>query len=324
MVRRALPFVLIVLLAGAAWLVGLEERRNNEPEPAAAPPAPAVQPLPRPPVDPPDPPDPPEPPVAPRRPAPPERPPETRTLHGVVLDEHGDPAAGAYVWLSCLQPGVDRAVRSGEDGSFSAEVPYGEPLLIDANLNPIPGYYHRPESIRVTPAEDQVTLHVRRGRVLRLRLAEKPDEGRRVTAVFHGDPLWDYRSFDRQGELTVFDVPEGATLDVYVRDPEGGRYALLRDLEPSAEEVLVTLRPGLCITGRVRGPEGSRPFGVTVSLEEFPYPSKFEPDGTFSVHCLPPGEYRLQGSVLIDGERESASRTVQAGEENVEIVVEGR
>ena len=242
-------------------------------------------------------------------------------LTGLVRDNLGNPVPDAVVRVyPAIPPGqrdrnvspIADEVRTNTEGRFHVSVPIGEDLTVQAEhhgfatADPI-------EHIRSRPGVEELPpLVLRVGRVLRGRVQEEAGPAiagavvqvRRsaanplVAAAVSGR-IWQTTT-DGNGGFVFRSLPE-AEFRVQVTPPAPWAQWARDEVTPSGDELLVQVRRGTGVSGRVLDAVGRPLAEVSLCLlpedgDGVPTRAASAADGTFRFQAMPQGSYRLRVS----------------------------
>jgi hypothetical protein len=243
----------------------------------------------------------------------------TGRIAGRVLDEHGQPVAGAVMQLydrGGVRP--PRAGKSGLDGTYEfSKLPHGWSYVVAAEFS---GYAR---AFCQTPVEagQQLNLDIALRKpvraVIKLRdEAGKPLAGARLRSLnqrgLNGQfrlqagaelKLFDVRfePSDAEGRLTLPPVPDGTTIDASIVHPQAAPIAMKNLLIHPHAELAAVMHPGVMLTFRViPGESKERVSELEIDLrhEVFQNPSTtfdqvpFDSQGTAHL-TVEPGNYEF-------------------------------
>jgi protocatechuate 3,4-dioxygenase beta subunit len=234
-----------------------------------------------------------------------------RLLSGRVVDEEGQPIAGAELALS-MDFWDRRRASSDETGRFVFKglAPGIFSLLVKAKGHP---QIHRPDveiSTERTATDlgdvvlpDEVAIE---GRVTDSQ--GRPLEGTEVKTHRVPGPLYRrelgrgpvFETFPStttgpDGTFRLGELKAGDALDLYVQHPEYVAAHLPGLKVPTAEPLRIGLRKGRTLSGRVVGPEGEPVAGAVLSPSRGSrLHGKTDPEGVFRVSGVAPGSVDLR------------------------------
>jgi hypothetical protein len=214
-------------------------------------------------------------------------------ITGRVTDAEGRPVAGAWV-----RTGRDR-VACGDDGSYRVLATSSfATWTVEAGA---PGHARDRRTLVPTPgSERRADFALRSGRRLVGRVEDvdrRPVEG---AEVMTWGTLRDPVRSDRDGRFALFVDPQLRTDTLFARAADFvlARQAIDLDVLDPAAEVVVVLRRGTRLSGRVFAPNGRPLAGAEVEVGETR--ASFEllqavsgDDGAFAIAAVPPGSQRL-------------------------------
>lgn len=239
------------------------------------------------------------------------------SIVGVATDQHGHPVTGIEIWLDRAEPGrparrfasydrnISARVRTDDQGRFRFDdVPAGDWWIgpgesKDARAPDEPAPVAERITILEGESEHRVTLAVFRGLFVSGSVLD-PD-GRPVsTAVYTFG--WDH-AFTRSREDGTFVLGPLAPGEYTLKadEAEGFRSSEPVQVAAAAEDVVLRLRPGASLRGRIVGAVPSFD-GMSVTLAadrlddvEGGYVDEEEvrDDGTFQFNALAPGGYAI-------------------------------
>jgi len=232
---------------------------------------------------------------------------------GVVRDPAGRPLAGVQVSLRVGEGSWRGGATTDAAGRFELDgLPAGEVVLRVA-VGAMGGTVVGPgeAEVRTHAGATDVAITLDPGLEIVLRLADRDIDVRHVVARLV--PLGPdgasrsrgvtFAGFDADGVGRARGLTSADRFVVWIGPVGSGRSFLARDVRAGAD-VVVVLRPGLTIRGRVTGPPGATNFTVSADLDDLgvSVPGVRAPDGSFEIAGLPEGTtWRLLGTCAVDG-----------------------
>lgn len=248
-------------------------------------------------------------------------------LEGQVLDEEGEPVAGAHIdlrWQAFLDSDPELAVgepvlrnaRAGADGRFELrEIPAGTARVSVAAAGFISLQGVEVELPRPAAAGD-LRLVLRRGAVLQGRVTTTTGEPVAAARVGVGGAT---ATTDDEGAYWL-DGAEPGRRDVFFFHPSHGRLVKPFDVQPGVNVLDVSFASGQEVSGRVIDESGKPVAGSRVELIS---ENRFEPrqyqdvtgeDGLFRLSPVTDGRYRLKAGAEGFPESELPAAVEVAGE----------
>jgi hypothetical protein len=265
--------------------------------------------------------------------------PPERTIHGVVLDADGVPIAGAEVVARLDTPETDRfpglplahdETASGPDGAFSLRGlgDYVYEVVAEVEGKSV-------GSARVRTGADTVTLRPRRlpdrpppphgkprvppnpRNTVQVLVANWPEGERGKARIARegrigGAGVVSKSTLIDEGRVVFDELEPRLTYAVYIGPVGDGLMAYVEGVEPGPTPLLVKLRKGGRVTGRLLFPSGAHGLRVRTRWRGFDLDASVGADGVFALAGLPDGEWTLtaggyHGDRLLVGE--AAART---------------
>ena len=238
-------------------------------------------------------------------------------LEVTVRDPAGRPLEGIHVaWEATAEPGAWRSESTDSAGlARFRDLPEGE-IRIEASL-PGAGGSRRPgASVVVSTALGKADLVLDPGGTAVLRVAGAEGENLLLASFAREEDLEPIQEgAGEDGRIHLRGLAPGAAYNVYLRDLDSDRCALLRGVRAGDREREVVLVPGRPITGKVLLPEGADTFSVallvgkTVLIDGRPGEG-----GAFEFPAVPEGTWTVVAYLTTeDGKYHAATATVQAG-----------
>ena len=240
----------------------------------------------------------------------------TRTLRVRMVDGDGKPATGVVWWATH---------GSAKQGTTAGAVKNGEIILRDLPWNPVV-LVALPDGF-VVPSEGWPRTVVPSGvkeTVLVL------DVGANRTLEIPGwDPEWSGLAYlaatsdlepsqhgvDDDGTLHLEGLRPGVRYNLYVREFETGRCALLRRLPANASWPEIEMAQGQDLTGHVVFPEGCDSASVAVMVDQTAMmDGPVEEDGTFRIRAVPPGIWHVVAYTTHDDQYFTTTVEARTGE----------
>ncbi|MEZ6010088.1 MAG: carboxypeptidase-like regulatory domain-containing protein [Planctomycetota bacterium] len=241
------------------------------------------------------------------------------SLRGHVLDESGKPVPGVYV-AGVFGRGHG-GVRTDEQGAFLLEgLPQDQVGRLTARAPPDQPYgTARLDDVR-TGASD-VVLRLPSSDVLRGRVEGELSRDAELRFVRRGSGAVDVRVAP-DGTFQAAVPGEGAGTLLLV-DPTTNRFGLLEDVTPAAANLVLVLRGGHVIAGRLEGQFVPETTYVVAHRGHIRSGARVDQDGTFRMAGLPPGSYTVEAwNGSGQPTRLAAEHPVEAGATNVRLRVE--
>jgi|GEM_PF-1813553 len=227
-------------------------------------------------------------------------------VSGSVTDANGKPFSQGWVQVATRKEGqqgdasgsVMHHVEIKEDGSFTLEgLDPGKPLVLSVYLRDGGA---TAESVTVHPPATNVRLTVPAMTPIKGRIQGSLGSGKwRVWAWLVSDTNKQARSrnIDSEGRFTLDGVSGAGPWMIGARSSDDERYALAGPVEGGAENVMLTLRQGRSIEGRLLTSDGTSPgenSNVSASQNGWSTSARTDAQGNFKLRGLPPGRYTLQ------------------------------
>jgi hypothetical protein len=255
------------------------------------------------------------------RPDPPEEvpPPATRAIRVRVVDGSGAPVAteGVLVWWG---EGEDaefgKAVGVDEGGVVVIEDAPGGPVVLCALTGgfvvPSKGWPRKVVPPGVTATD--LVLDVGADRTIRVLGWNEGASGTAYLAAVE-DLEPSQHGVEDDGTVRIEGLRPGVAYNLYVREFETGRCALLRGLPAEEPWPEIELAPGRDVTGRIRYPEGCDYQNVAILVDRaVMIDGSVAADGSFRIKCVPDGTWTVVAYTNLDGRYLAATKDVRAGE----------
>jgi protocatechuate 3,4-dioxygenase beta subunit len=230
----------------------------------------------------------------------------------LVQDPSGRPVPAAVVWYAPERgpdvPGGWSSEETGDDGiARIGRLAPGRVVLRAELFDVVPRWGSGPgpgaTAAISADARGRATLTLDPGLSVRVRLEGVEVPGDVAGTLVGGDPDRERRG-RRAGDLLVFrGLEPGEDYDVYLRERNGDRVALLLGVKAGGDPVAPAWGPAASIRGTARLPAGSRPFSVLARLGRVTRWASFdERTGEFEFDDLPEGTWTLRFAWVAAGE----------------------
>jgi hypothetical protein len=219
---------------------------------------------------------------------------EARTLRVRMVDGNGNPASGVVWWAKDADAkyGTPARVKDGE--VVLRDLPAGPVVLValpDGFVVPSQGWARHviPPDVK----ETVLVLDAGANRTLRIPGWDAEWSGLAYLAAT-GDLEPSQHGVDEDGTLYIEGLRPGVRYNLYVREFETGRYALLRGLPANEPWPQIEMAQGRDLTGRVVLPKGCDSANVAVMVDKaVMMDGRPEEDGTFRIRAVPPGRWTV-------------------------------
>ncbi|NUN53358.1 MAG: trypsin-like peptidase domain-containing protein, partial [Planctomycetaceae bacterium] len=234
-----------------------------------------------------------------------------------VRDPRGAPLEGIFVgWESAEEPGSVRGGTTDGDGTVRLrDLPAGA-LRIEAGLPGAGGSPARVAAATVDSGAGKVDLVLDPGPGTVLRLAAGIDPRLVLVSFARGGDLEPVQAeTGKDGRIHLRGLAPGEDYNVFLRDLDTGRCALLRGVRAGDAEREVALAEGKEISGKVHLPPGADSFNVAVLVgKTILIDGEPGEGGAFRFPSVPPGTWTLVAYLTTeDGAYHAATAEVAAG-----------
>lgn len=244
--------------------------------------------------------------------------PATRTLHVRLVDGQGKPveAAGKSVWWA-ENPEAEYGTPVGpaENGEIVLkDIPAGPVVLValpDGFVVPSERWPRKVVAAGVL--ETDLVLDVGDARTLHILGWDAAWSGLAYLAAI-GDLEPSQHGVEDDGTVNLEGLRPGVRYNLYVRDFETGRCALLRGLPADEPWPEFEMAQGQDLTGHIVLPEGCDSWNVAVLLDKAALiDGPVEEDGTFRIPAVPAGAWTVVAYATCGDRYFAATAEVSAG-----------
>ena len=239
----------------------------------------------------------------------------TWTVRVRIVDADGRPVTDtAGVWWTKLGQNYGTRVGAIDGVAVLKEIP-AEPFRIVALPDGFPVGSEGWPSLVVRAETDEVTivLDVGERRTLRV-VGRTPEADDLVCLAATTDLEPSHHGIEDDDTIRLEGLREGVHYNLYVREYETNRCALLRSLAQDEPWPVVELAAGTTITGTIRLPEGCETCNVAVMVDKAAMMDGIrQDDGTFSIPSVPHGRWTVVAYTTHEGHYLARTARVEAG-----------
>jgi hypothetical protein len=244
--------------------------------------------------------------------------PATRTVRVQLVDLEGKPIGSDGVGIWWAKPGAEFGTSVGmlENGQAVLEnVPAGPIVLCalpDGFVVPSKGWARKVVPNGVT--ETTLVLSTGVKRTLRVLGWNQGSLGLAYLAAV-GDTEPSHHGVNEDGIICLEGLRPGVKYNLFIREDEGDRSALLRGLPADAPWPMIELAPGRDVTGRVILPEGCTYAVVAILVDKAVMidGGVVRSDGAFRIRAVPDGTWTVVTYTTFKEKYRATTANVRAG-----------
>ena len=230
-----------------------------------------------------------------------------------LVDAEGRAAKG-MVWWAPEGAEFGTAVGTRAGVAVLKQVP-GEPIVLvalpDGFVVPSEGWPRR----LVPAGVAETTLHLDAGATRTLRVLDARQRFGAVYLAATTDLEPSHHGVEDDGTIHLEGLRPGVRYNLYVRERETGRCALLRGLSADEPWPEIELAQGAPVTGRILLPRGYDMCNVAVLVDGCVLmDGMVEEDGTFRIEAVPPGTWTICAYTNVDGTYVAATAEARTGD----------